>query len=271
MMKSIPQFLLPLIVFVTFLSVSQAQNPDISITDSVFKKNGVIGCFVSYDLKSAEIMINNSERSRLSFLPASTFKILNSLIALEIGLAKDEHFIIPYSGEPYNRQECNCDMEMIKAFQISCVPYYQEIARRIGYNTMVLYVNKAQYGVMDIKKSNLDDFWLKGGSRITPLQQLDFIRQLAAGTLLFSEHSQTVVRKMMLIDSTSTYQLRGKTGLSYQDGKSIGWLVGYLEKGDNIIAFVLNIEMEGDASPEFMRMRGEMVHEIFLSSGIISD
>jgi beta-lactamase class D len=124
---------------------------------------------------------------------------------------------------------------------------------------------------MDIKKSNLDDFWLKGGSRITPLQQLDFIRQLAAGTLLFSEHSQTVVRKMMLIDSTSTYQLRGKTGLSYQDGKSIGWLVGYLEKGDNIIAFVLNIEMEGDASPEFMRMRGEMVHEIFLSSGIISD
>lgn len=245
-----------------------SQNITTAIVEDIFRSDSVEGCFVSYDIQNGEVYIHNPERARSGFLPASTYKILNSLIALQTGIASDENFEIPYSGKPQIRKECNCTMDMTTAFKLSCLPYYQEIARRIGYDTMVAYVHKVQYGVMDIKKSNIDDFWIKGGSRITPLQQLDFMRRLATGSLPFNNNVMAVLKKMMLIESKKNYRLFGKTGLAFQDGKSIGWLVGYIETNEKSTAFVLNIEKRGDADDSFMKLRKDLVDRIIQKSGL---
>jgi len=63
-------------------------------------------------------------------VPASTFKIANTIIALETGVVKDENEIIPYGGRPFKHWEK--DMSMREAIALSAVPIYQELARRIG-------------------------------------------------------------------------------------------------------------------------------------------
>lgn len=51
---------------------------------------GITGCFVLYDFNKNEYIRYNEERCKLRFLPASTFKIPNSLIALAIKLLEIE-------------------------------------------------------------------------------------------------------------------------------------------------------------------------------------
>ena len=66
----------------------------------VFKQHGVEnGCFIIRDHTHESINYYNKERCIRRFSPASTFKIFNSLVALEEGVAQDETFTLP-NGNP---------------------------------------------------------------------------------------------------------------------------------------------------------------------------
>src|SRR5688572_19794847 len=56
---------------------------------SIFKEQNVPGTFVLYDPAADRIITVNAKRAERRFIPASTFKIANSLIALETGVVKD--------------------------------------------------------------------------------------------------------------------------------------------------------------------------------------
>ena len=58
------------------------------ITD-VFNKNNVTGCFVTKDLKSDKTIIYNPEKAFKRLRPASSFKIFNSLVALELNFREN--------------------------------------------------------------------------------------------------------------------------------------------------------------------------------------
>jgi beta-lactamase class D len=60
-------------------------------------------------------------RAERRMRPASTFKIVNSLIALETGAVKDENEIIPYGGKPQPIKAWEHDMSMRDAIRISNV------------------------------------------------------------------------------------------------------------------------------------------------------
>jgi beta-lactamase class D len=175
---------------------------------------------------------------------------------LETGVIKDENHTLTWDGTKRAVPAWNQDHNLKTAFQSSVVWYYQEIARRIGEARMKEYVTKAQYGNMDIT-GGIDQFWLEGKLRITPEQQIDFLKKLYHGRLPFSERTINIVKTIMLLEETPKYKLRGKTGWA----RTIGWLVGYLEQGDNVYFYATNIESE-NPDKNFGKARYEITKNV---------
>ncbi|BBC25081.1 class D beta-lactamase [Pseudanabaena sp. ABRG5-3] len=201
------------------------------------------GCFILYDLKRDRYIRYNSQHCQKRFIPASTFKIFNSLVALETKAIADENTVIPWNGVANNEfLEWNQDQTMRTAFKRSVVWFYQELARRAGNERMSKYIQAAGYGNQDIG-DKIDTFWLKGKLRISPEEQIKFLVRLYQENLPFSPAVMKTVKDVMVIDRQDNYTLRGKTGWGRDvDGmKNIGWYVGYLERDNDVYFYALNI------------------------------
>jgi beta-lactamase class D len=221
-----------------------------------FRALGAEGAFVLHDLGANRIVVHGPERARQGFLPASTFKILNSLIALETGVLRDEHEIISWDG--VDRGDWwNGDQAMTRAFERSTVWFYQAVARRIGEERMREWVGRAGYGNADIG-GGIDRFWLEGDLRISAEQQVDLLRRLYTGDLPFSERSQAIVKRVMLMEEGDGYVLRGKTGWARQfgldHGLHTGWLVGWVEREGGTYLFATRI---GSSERDFPMRRAQ--------------
>jgi beta-lactamase class D len=221
----------------------------------------VEGSFVLYDQKNDQFICYNQEQTRQPFIPASTFKICNSLIGLETGVISDENFIIPWDSVIRQVPAWNSDQDLKTAFKNSTVWYYQELARRVGGRQMKYWLEKANYGNADTT-GRIDMFWLSGGLRISPIQQIDFLKRLHDNKLPFSQRSMDIVKNIMVAESTKDYVLRAKTGWSEQDNKNIGWYVGYLETKDNVYYFANCIQTSNVNNIDFAKSRKEIVYSI---------
>jgi beta-lactamase class D len=132
---------------------------------------------------------------------------------------------------------------MRTAIAASAVPVYQEIARRIGAERMQKYVDLFEYGNRDIG-GGIDQFWLTGNLRIDPIRQIDFVDRLRRGVLPVSKRSQDLVRDILPVTKVGDSIIRAKSGLLGAElGKpSLGWMVGWAEKGSAQTVFALNMD-----------------------------
>jgi beta-lactamase class D len=97
-----------------------------------FDDDGTAGVFAAYAAGDNRIVTSDGARSRLAFLPASTFKIANSIIALETGVVTDpDKDVFKWDGTVRNFPDWNRDHTLRSAIAASALPVYQEIARRI--------------------------------------------------------------------------------------------------------------------------------------------
>ncbi|TYQ28729.1 class D beta-lactamase [Pseudanabaena sp. UWO311] len=210
--------------------------------DKNFQEAKSEGCFVLYDLKRDRYIHYNSNHCKKLFIPASTFKIFNSLVALETKAIADENTVIAWDGVNRTFPIWNQDQNMRTAFTRSVVWFYQDLARRIGKERMTKYIQAASYGNQDIE-DKIDTFWLNGKLRISPEEQIKFLVKLYKEDLPFSSAVIKTVKDIMIIERQDTYTLRGKTGWGTNvDGlQNIGWYVGYVEKGDNVYFYALNM------------------------------
>jgi beta-lactamase class D len=202
---------------------------------------GFTGAFVLYDLNNDHYSRYNPERGSQRFLPASTFKILNSLIGLETGVIPDENYVIKWDGTQYENPAWNQDHTLKTAFQNSVVWYYQELARRVGKEKMQYYIDAVGYGNKDIT-GKIDSFWLNGALRISADEQVKLLKRLYRDDLPFSQRTMKIVKEIMLLENADTYRLRGKTGSGKVGVTYIGWFIGYVEEKDNVYFFATNIE-----------------------------
>ncbi len=195
-----------------------------------FEAQGVKdGCFMLKDQTHEVVYYYNRKRDTTRFLPASTFKIFNSLVALETAKAPDETLVIKWDGIP-RMQEWDKDMDMREAFKVSNVPYYQQIARTIGKEKMKYYIDSAKYGNMDLD-SKIDTFWLDNTLKISADEQMGMMKKLYFDELKpFSARSQRIVRNLMLREETPEYKLYYKTGWGQDGDKNILWIVGWADK-----------------------------------------
>jgi len=206
-----------------------------------FDEYGHEGCFVLYDLKKDSYFKYNSERCSEEFIPASTFKIFNSLVGLETSAVKDEFEVFKWDSVKRFYDKWNQDIDMLNAFKYSCVWFYQELARRIGLEKMQHYITLNHYGNEDIS-GGIDMFWLDGGLRISADEQIEMLKKLFNNNLEFSERSMEIVKRIMIYDQTEDYIMRAKTGWAMRVEDQIGWFVGYVEKGSDVYFFATNLQ-----------------------------
>ena len=226
--------------------------------ETQFRSRDINGCFILHDLEQDTTLFYNPDRAGELFLPASTFKILNSLIALECKVVRDENEMFKWDGKKRQIDSWNQDHNMKTGFKNSVVWLYQEIARRIGKDRMQAYVDSAKYGNMQIG-NNIDDFWLVGDLRISPNQQVEFLKLLIKEDLPFQHKNISIVKKIMEEDKGDRYIFRAKTGWA-DYGTPVGWYVGYLELENKTYIFVNNLEIKKN---EDARARKEITREIF--------
>jgi beta-lactamase class D len=203
----------------------------------------VTGCFGLFDNGQGDFTIYNLKRFRDSaYLPASTFKIVNSLIGIQTGVIKDENMVIKWDGIKRWNPDWNKDLTMAEAFKVSAVNYYQEVARRIGEDTMQKWIDSLHYGNKNIS-GPVDSFWLNNHLKITPDEELGLVKKLYFDQLPFFKRTQEIVRGVMLREDNANYKLSYKTGWgNKEDGHEIGWIVGWIEENKHPYFFVLNIE-----------------------------
>lgn len=234
-----------------------------------FKKHfdavGTDGTLVIYDVKRDVTHVYNPSRAGAGFVPASTFKIPNSLIAIEAGVARDvDSQTFAYSGQPFLVRgrpflppQCNEEVTLRTAFKFSCVPVYQELARRIGMDSYRKAFGDLDYGRADLSGQRVDSFWLdEQGHKVTAEEQVRFLTRFYRGQVPFSRRTQDLVKDIMVTEKEPGYTLRGKTGYLYSTQPEIGWYVGWLERGDEAYVFALNLDI---TKPEHARARASIV------------
>ncbi len=250
-----------------FLNVAKPE--PLSITDSQFQQiydtYNVEGAFLLYDFQNDQYISYNEERVDATFLPASTFKIINSLIALETGILKDENEVISWDGIMRKYTRWNQDQTLRSAMKYSTVWFYQALARRIGPDRMSYWVDTVGYGNTDIS-GKIDQFWLTGSLRITARQQIAFLKQLYKNELPFSRRNMKIVRSILIRQQTEEYILRGKTGLVVNSEPNIGWYVGYLETNNNVYFFANNIDIHNSKDRS---ARENITLKVFRELGLI--
>lgn len=233
-----------------------------------FTDNNVRGTFALFDNGSGEFTVYNLERYRDSaYLPASTFKIVNSLIGLQTGVIESDSMVINWDGVDRGRPECNRDMTMYDAFRLSCPPWYQELARRIGRDTMQRWIDSLSYGNKKISK--IDTFWLDNSLKIRPDEQMGLVKRLYFNQLPFFKLNQEIVKRAMLFEDTPQYKLAYKTGWGTDEkGQQLAWIIGWVEENRHPYFFVLNIETP-DQQADIPTIRMAMLKGILKQLGYL--
>ena len=230
----------------------------------------VKGAILMYDAKEDVFYSNDFPLCEQGFLPASTFKIPNTLIALETGIVSTEGIAFPWDGQKRNLEVWEQDMNLAQAFHNSCVPCYQEIARKIGSEQMNQWLAKFAYGTMEITPANIDRFWLEGESRITPFQQVEFLKRFYFKELPLTKETFATMKNIMVLERNDEWVLSGKTGWSIREGNNTGWFVGYLEKGEELFFMATCIQPDEAFNMDmFNIIRRQISMEAFRVMGII--
>lgn len=229
---------------------------------SILDYADVKGSILIYDFQKNMYHSNDFAWANTGKLPASTFKIANSIIALETGVVENDSTLFKWNGQQRGLKVWEQDLIFREAFHLSCVPCYQDVARRIGSERMNYYLSKLEYGNMNVDSVNVDMFWLEGKSKISQFQQIDFLKRFYEKKLLISSRTQSLMKGLMVIQENEDYKLSGKTGWSIRDGNNNGWFVGFVETEKGTYFFTANVEPVGEFNQNsFIKARKEVVHK----------
>ncbi len=243
------------------------------------------GCFILRDNNHESIHYYNKDRCVKRFMPASTFKVFNSLVALETAVAPDDQLMIKWDGIVRDRTELNKDMNMREAFKVSNIAYYQEIARRIGSVKMQHYLDTCKYGNMNMG-NKIDSFWINDSLKISADEQTGLLKRMYFFELPMAERTQRIVKTMMLQEQTPAYNLYYKTGTGKVGDKWLYWVVGFAENVVHVkekegsmnksdvrnypYFFAMNFEMPiADTSKDWFKVRLDLLHEVLKDYGAL--
>lgn len=198
-----------------------------------FENNSGCAVFLKDDklYTYGEEMINNQKS------PCSTFKIVLTLAGLEYGVLENENTVIKWDGEKRYFDEWNKDLSLKEAFNLSAVWYFEKVANEIGKKRLSKFVSEISYG--NKNTSEEIPFWLDSSLKISPKEQVDFLKNLFEYKLDIDNQHIEILKQIMRKDSINGGTLYGKTGTSGEGNN--GWYVGFYEKNNEKIYFAINI------------------------------
>ncbi len=252
------QFKIKLIFILIFSTNIFAKDIEL---ENLFKKYEVKGSLVIESLSTKKIDIYNDERAKTLFSPASTFKIPNTLIALNEGIVNKDSLII-WDKKLRDFDSWNKDQTLQSAFKNSCVWCYKEFASKITTKKYKEYLKELDYGNKTIG-DDITDFWLDESLKITAYGQIKFLKRLYTNDLPFKIEDINLLKDLMIDEKNEDYIIRAKTGW---EGK-YGWYVGYVETKTDVWFFALNIDTN---SKDDLAKRKAITLEALKIKGIIN-
>lgn len=260
-MQSLPNYPQATIHGKTVQDVATQRSKEIATLFSAAAKHAV---FVTYDGKNFKSYGNDLMRAEQAYIPASTFKMLNALIGLQHHQATMTE-IFKWDGEKRAFPAWEKDMTLAQAMQVSAVPVYQQLARRIGLELMQKEVSRVGFGNQNIGQQ-VDNFWLVGPLKITPIQEAKFVYALATEQLPFNKSVQKQVKEMLLIEQRGDVKLYAKSGWGMDVNPQVGWYSGWVEQPNGkVTSFILNLEMQnGDEVSERKQLTLDVLDKLGL-------
>ena len=253
-----------------FASLAFAGAPDQSMDRNadpvaeIFSSEGVDGTLVVASANGEILHLHNDERSVTRFSPASTFKIPNTLIALDLGVLESTDDSFSWDGVDRGLAAWNKDQTLLSAFRVSCVWCYQEIARKVGLVQYETALNLIGYGNQKVG-DQVDQFWLNGVLRISAGEQINFLKSLLGVSAPYHREHIAIVKEVMREEQGADYVLYAKSGWTGPE-QHVGWYVGYVEKADETWLFAMNMRMdEATEAP----LRKELTVESLRAVGIL--
>ncbi|WPL16826.1 Beta-lactamase OXA-2 precursor [Thiorhodovibrio winogradskyi] len=252
-----------LVVASLLLSVSaRAEDPSLA---KVFAERDIQGTIVISSLDGKQRYIHDEARAQQRFPCASTFKILNTLIALEEKVVSGKDDRLEWDGQVHDFPDWNQDQTLESAFKVSCVWCYQDFARAIGAETYRRYLAASAFGELH-EPFDETTFWLDGSLQISAVEQVRFLQKMYRRELPFSPHAYATLREIMLVEERPGYRLWAKTGWAMRADPPIGWYVGYVETPNNVWFFATNIDIRDQ---EDLSLRQKLTREALYAKGVI--
>lgn len=197
-----------------------------------FADYGHTGAFLLQRDGAAPQTLHDDAWAATPLRPASTFKVILSLIALETGALRSADEIVEWDGKPYpDKPEWQKAMALRGAMQTSSENYFGTLATRIGHERLAGWVQRVGYGNGRVG-ANPPRVWHDGVLTVTAQQQLAFIDRLRRGDLPFSAKTIATVKAAMFDSETNGRRIYGKTGTHLDDdGTGHAWWIGWVEAG----------------------------------------
>ena len=229
-------------------SADAVERPDLQ---HHFQAAGTVGTMiVERSGRHPRTWVVNARRSERRYLPSSTFKIPNALLAIDRGVASGPDQAYPgpnpnvlVDGAPFLPVICEGDLTLATALANSCIPIFQRIARAIGVPTFKRTLAQFHYGNHDMAGAQVDRFWLDGPLAISANEQVQFLRRLERGALPVSRRALRDVSDMLVLERDRCTVVRGKTGYVFTTAPRVGWWVGWVQRGSTTWTFALNLDI----------------------------
>jgi len=226
---------------------------------------GYRSCFVLYDARDGRTLRLPEAECRRPLTPCSTFKVFNSLAGLQSGVLKDETTEFKWDHTPQPRPEWEKDHTLATAVRDSVVWYFRRVAAGVGEKAMQGYLDAAGYGNRDIS-GGLTRFWLGSSLRISPDEQVTFLRRLYRDDLPFDRRNMEIVRRILVQEEKDGVTFSGKTGsCDAGGGDQAGWFVGRQASPTREYVFATRIVGPDRGQPFGQGPDGRHAREISLS------
>lgn len=208
-------------------------------------------CVLIQELSAAKPLVARGNGCSTRLSPASTFKIPHALVALETGVVTVDS-VERWDGTRYDRQpEWNHDHTVISALRPSVLWFFQRIAPRIGADRMKRWLDRFEYGNRDVSEP-IAEYWINGHLRISPLEQVAFLRRFYREDLPVQAANLRAVREGLeqkpgtVQNALGVHQMTGdwrqatlnaKTGATTTADQRVSWLVGLLRSSGRDYVF----------------------------------
>ena len=215
---------------------------------AVFEEKNIDATMIIESLDGRRRFIHNESRASRPMSPASTFKVPNTLIALEHGIVTSRDSVFSWDGTDRGVAQWNQDQTLESALRVSCVWCYQQIAREVGAADYEQALAAMAYGNRNIGDT-VDEFWLNGDLQISALGQVEFLRKLLRYELPYSRQHVDLLKDIMQVESTDDYAVHAKSGWTGA-ALAVGWYVGFVTTPEDtwILAMNMRLDKSGDAA-----------------------
>lgn len=204
--------------------------------------HGYDGTFILLDMKKDHYQIYNKANSHHRVSPDSTYKIVSSLMGLETGVIPDESTFLKWDGTIYPFKPWNRNQTLTSAMAASVNWYFQKVDSRVGKVYIDRHLKEMNYGNSDLS-GGLPDFWIESSLKISPLEQVEFLKKLHTYELPFSRRNIDIVQRAIKISEQNQVTLYGKTGTGVVNGGSgNGWFIGFVQREGNAYIFATHIQ-----------------------------